>query len=156
MKLTILLAISAGLAAAAPICDFTCLSPGAANQAVCAPVATHIAVDIDEAYGIAHATYSAHNGTLLESLTFEFAGAAAWTWTGSIHSNDGTALIWLPYSPVQIERITAWVRGIGGPERITQFAAECVDCGTPTPEPRYTWGAFPALLAVAIWRRWLR
>ena len=155
MRHLILFATFAGLAAAAPVCDFACLSPGAANQAVCAPVAAHIAMDIDEAYGIAHATYSAHNGTLLERLTFEFAGHDAFTWTGSIHSNDGYALIWLPYAPAEIERITAAVRGIGGPDRITQFAAECDDCGA-TPEPRYTAGIVPLMLAVAIWRRWLR
>jgi len=151
MKLTILSLIFAGLLAAAPICDFACLSPGAANQAVCAPVAANIAVDIDEAYGIAHATYSAHNGTLLERLTFEFTGHDAFTWTGSIHSNDGTALIWLPYSPVQIERIVAAVRGIGGPERYTQFAAECDDCGA-TPEPVGTAGLVVLVVAAAIWR----
>lgn len=152
MRHLILFALFAGLAAAAPICDFTCLSPGSANQAVCAPVAAHIHVDIDEAYGIAHATYSARNGTLLERITFEFRGHDAWTWTGSIHSNDGTALIWLPYAPAEIERITAAVRGIGGPDRITQFAAECVDCGA-TPEPVGTAGLVVFVLAAAIWRR---
>lgn len=152
MKLAILSLIFAGLLAAAPICDFTCLSPGTANQAVCAPVAASIHVNIDEAYGIAHATYSAHNGTLLESLTFEFPDHDAWTWTGSIHSNDGTALIWLPYSPVQVERIVAAARGIGGPERYTQFAAQCEDCGA-TPEPVGTAGLVVLVVAAAIWRR---
>lgn len=152
MKLTILSLIFAGLLAAAPICSFECLSPGSANQAVCAPVAAHISVDIDEAYGIAHVRYSDWSGTLLERLTFEFAGHDTFTWTGSIHSNDGTALIWLPYAPAEIERITAWARGIGGPERITQFAAECDECGD-TPEPVGTAGLVVFVLAAAIWRR---
>ena len=138
MRICLMMLMTAGLLAAAPICSFECLSPGAANQSVCAPVAAHI--DADWTAPTLTINYDAYNGTIIENLIV--VGTSFVTaFDVYIHSNGGTWSTALPGAP---ESITAYVRGIGGPDRITVFAA---DCCTPTPEPRGTAGA--GLLALA-------
>lgn len=153
MKLiTVLLAI-AGLMPAAPLlfdCPFICDSAGASNQSICAPVAGHISVQVDQSTGAAHVGYDAWNGTLLESIAFHFYGGLEYATSINVHSNGGTAIVWIPGPPVDIESITVLVRGIGGPDRTTSFTAE--SCCTPTPEPKGTAGLGMAALAYAVWR----
>lgn len=152
-----LLLLSAGLMPAAPLmfdCPFICDSAGASNQSVCAPVAGHISVQVDQSVGAAHVGYDAWNGTLLESIAFHFYGGMEYAESLNVHSNGGTAIVWIPGPPVDIEFITVLVRGIGGPDRTTSFTAEA--CCTPTPEPKYTYGMATAALAYVVWRCKLR
>lgn len=135
---------------AAPLfdCDFICDSAGASNQSVCAPVAGHISVQVDQGLGVAHVGYDAWNGTLLESIAFHFAGGLEYATSINVHSNGGTAVVWIPGPPVDIEAITVIARGIGGPDRTTSFTAEA--CCTPTPEPKGTAGAGLLILAAGV------
>lgn len=161
MKHLILFALTAGLAAAATTtalpapglfdCPLECLTPGSANQAVCAPVAAQLSVTVDEGFGVIHIGNSAYNGTVVRSVSVLFQDLTMFNSPVYVHSNDGEGIVMITGGgPVDVRQVSLDLDGIGGPGRITRFAT-CWDCGgAPTPEPRYTWGLVPALAALCL------
>lgn len=134
--LAFVLTLVAAVADAAPICDFQCLTPGAANQAACAPVAAHIHADWNPQSELLTFTYDRWNGTLITSIYVEV-GNLSFAQFVNIHSNGGTYSVSLPGAP---DTLTVSILGITDPQRVMFFTADCTDCGAPTPEPQ-TWVA---------------
>lgn len=132
-----LLALLAMPADAATFCDLECLSPGASNQSLCAPLAQQI--NVDWSAGSLDISYHANNGTLISYVETESVN-----WSGTIWSNDDSALIAAPLP----EWIKITVTGVGGPGRTAVLA--CGDCAA-TPEPASV--ALVGLgLTLAAWR----
>lgn len=106
---------------AATFCDLACLSEGASNQSLCAPLAQHI--DVDWANSLLTVTYDANNGTYISGVQTD-----AVAWSGIIWSNGDSEQFAAP----EPEWIRVRVMGVGGPGRYADFA--CSGCEA-APEP---------------------
>lgn len=117
-------------------CPFECTTPGAANQAVCAPVAGEIELTVDQPYGIVNLTYSAYNGTILESLTLLLDNLTVFSQLVNLHSNGDSTTFFIPgAAPYNVVEASVVVRGIESPDRLTTFVAHNCCTASAVPEP---------------------
>lgn len=120
--------------AAAPICDyeFQCVSPGAANNALCAQVAPFIDAQYTSATNTLRVTLSSYNGILLTQVQ-AIGDFGIQVFGASIHSNSGWQEFVLAGLPTQIQVVSL---GIAGPTETDTFVgAPGADCCNPVPEP---------------------
>lgn len=150
MMITAALGLASSLTAAT-ICPFECLSPGASNQSICAPVAEHIVAHWDEPSQVITVVLDSYNGIYLDSIEIQYAVSMTGVYNVYVHSNGGTWSETLPEFP---RRITITSVGIGGPDHTTLFRSEGDCCDhNPVPEPGYTVWAGVGLLAIGLWLR---